>query len=253
MLSTEWLSAFAPVGYPRGGDAWAACGAGVFFHRHSLLWLMTANHVVDQVDRPENLSVLVTSKTGGITVVPVGLVLADHKLSWVRDSVNDLACAPVPVSPELEIKAVAEEQCIPLKDLVPSMPSFTIGCPYGLRGLDPTRATPLVLEGIISGVDPPARRVFTSAPTFPGNSGGPLIAIRSPFDPGGRMVAGRPTVMFAGVMLQSLLVPSPVPGATPPLHLGVAAPTDVILALLDSPQAHTLVASLPLPSPQGSK
>ncbi len=168
-------------------------------------------------------------------------MIAQRGFAWIRDSKTDLAAAPMPTAPEFGIKALTGDYCIRIGDMVPSMPCFTIGCPYGLHGLDPTRASPLVLDGVIAGVDPCGRRVFTSTPTFPGNSGGPLIAVRSPFSPGGQMTVGRPTVLFAGVMLQSLLVPSPIAGSTdPPLHLGVAAPADAVIELLESGPAQDL-------------
>ena len=250
MLSPEWLNAFAPSAARAARTLWAAHGAGVFFHKPPLLWLITANHVVEHVG-PERVSVLVTQSGGGrVVVVPVGQTLAQNGLAWLRDPITDLAAAPMPIAPEFGIKALTEEYCIALKDIIPSMPCFTIGCPYGLHGLDPTRASPLVLDGVIAGVDPHSRRIFTSAPTFPGNSGGPLIAVRSPFGPGGYMTVGRPTVLLAGVMLQTLLVPPPIPGATlPPLHLGVAAPTDAVIELLQSSSAQALVSSLSSHSP----
>ena len=88
----------------------------------------------------------------------------------------------MPSSPDFCIKAVTAEKCLRMTELVPSMPCFTVGCPYGLHGLNPQEATPLVLDGVISGVDPVSRKVYTSAPTFPGNSGGPLIALRTHFE-----------------------------------------------------------------------
>ncbi len=244
MLSIEWLSAFAPVGGLRENNQWAAFGAGIFFHKPPLLWLVTARHVVEKVGR-QALTVLVTRSSGeGVIVVQVGEILTKHGFSWVEDEANDLAAAPMPASPDLGIKAVTAENCLPLDQLLPSMPCFTLGCPYGLHGVNPQRATPLVLDGVISGVDPSSRKVYTSAPTFPGNSGGPLIAVRAPFDPAGRTMAlGRATVLFAGIMLRTGLLPNPDPtDRTPPLHLGVAAPADTVLALLDSEQALAITA-----------
>jgi S1-C subfamily serine protease len=245
MLSPEWLSAFARVGSLRGRDSWAAHGAGVFFHKPPVLWLVTANHVVENVG-PELVSVLVTQSGGGkVVVVPVGQLVSQHQLGWIRDPINDLAAAPMPTAAEFGIKALTEQYCICLRELIPSMPCFTIGCPYGLHGLDPTRASPLVLDGVIAGVDLHGRRVFTNAPTFRGNSGGPLIAVRSPFSPDGAMSVGRPTVLLAGVMLRSLLVPDPTPNSTEPrLHLGVAAPADTVIELLESERAQALVSRL---------
>jgi hypothetical protein len=214
----------------------------VFFLKPPLLWLVTANHVVEAIGQ-DALSALVTQSSGdAVTVVEVGKILAGHNLAWVRDDGSDLAAAPMAVSPDLQIKAVSREWCLSFQDLVPSMPCFALGCPYGLRGVNPQRATPLVLDGVISGIDPTSRRIFTSVPAFPGNSGGPLIVVRSPFDPGGSLAVGRRTVLFAGVMLQSALISPGVPAfQTPPLHLGVAVPADAVFELLDSAPAQAVV------------
>jgi hypothetical protein len=243
MLSTEWLSAFAPVGAYLGEHRWWAAGAGVFFLKPPIVWLITANHVVEEVGT-EHVSVVVTPVTGGeLLVVPVGKILNERGGSWIRDAPNDLAAAPMPLSLDFDLKAIQAENCMPFRGLVPSMPCFTIGCPYGLWGVNPEKAIPLVLDGIISGVDPTTRRIITSAPTFPGNSGGPLIAIRSPFTPDGVLTPGTPTVLLAGIMLSTMLVPSPVPGdRTPALHLGTAAPIDAVMELLESEQAKTVAA-----------
>src|SRR5947209_13564217 len=129
MLSTEWLSAFAPVGGLRDGNRWAAFGACVFFHKPPLLWMITARHVVEKVGH-EALTVLVTRSSGeGVIVVEVGKILTEHKLSWIEDTGSDLAAAPMPASPEFGIKAVTPENCLPLAQLLPSMPCFTVGCP----------------------------------------------------------------------------------------------------------------------------
>src|SRR5262249_16325928 len=152
----------------RENNVWAASGAGVFFHKTPLVWLVTANHVVNTVG-PQEASVLVPqSSADGMIVVEVGKILADSGLSWIQDPVRDLAAIPMPVSPEFGIKAITAESCLRLGDLVPSMPCYTIGCPYGIPGVDPKRPTPLVLDGIISGVDLSNRRILTNAPTFPG-------------------------------------------------------------------------------------
>jgi hypothetical protein len=58
---------------------------------------------------------------------------------------------------------------------------------------------------------------------------------------------GRPTVLFAGIMLQSAVISSATPGSsTPPLHLGVAAPADAVLALLESTEAQALAQRVSL-------
>src|SRR5258708_30760699 len=241
MLSTEWLSAVAPVGSLRDDNQWAAAGACVFFHKPPHLWLVTARHVVEAVGR-QLLTALVGRSAGeGVIVVKVGEILASHRFAWVEDEANDLAAAPMPGSPDFGIKAVTAENCLRITELVPSMPCFTVGCPYGLHGLDPQRPTPLVLDGVISGVNPVSRKVYTSAPTFQGNSGGPLIAVRLPFNPAGMITAGRPVVLFAGIMLETYLLPGPDPAnRIPPLHLGVAAPADLVLDLLASEEARAI-------------
>jgi hypothetical protein len=227
--------------------------------------MVTARHVVKKIG-PLALTVLVTrSSSEGVIVVKVGEILTNHGFSWVEDEVNDLAAAPMPASADFGIKAVTPENCLPMTELVPSMPCFTVGCPYGLHGLNPQQATPLVLDGIISGVDPASRKIYTSAPTFPGNSGGPLIAVS--FDQG-IINIGYPHVFLAGIMLETALLPvtdpaSHIPpshsayaplvgsksgttadpaGRIPPLHLGVAAPADAVLTLLDSDQARAITA-----------
>jgi hypothetical protein len=244
MLSTEWLSAIAPVGSLRDDNQWIAAGACVFFHKPPLLWIVTARHVLKMVSQPA-FTVLVTRSSGeGVVIVKVGEILANLGFSWVEDEVNDLAAAPMPTSPEFSFKAVTPENCLRLAEILPSMPCFTLGCPYGLHGLNPQNATPLVLDGVISAVDPVSRKIFTSAPTFPGNSGGPLIAIRSPFHPGRGEYFGPPmTPLIAGIMLETKLLTAPHPSnRIPPLHLGVAAPTDAVLALLDSEQARAIAS-----------
>src|SRR5262249_22810120 len=146
--STEGLNAFAPVGALQSDNLWAAFGACVFFRKTSSLWMVTANHVVEKVGQ-QAVTVLVTRASGeGVIVVEVGKILNHHKLTWLQDRVNDLAAAPMPASPELGIRTMTPENCLTLAKLVPSMPCFTVGCPYGLYGVNPQRATPLVLDGV---------------------------------------------------------------------------------------------------------
>jgi hypothetical protein len=183
--------------------------------------------------------------SSGDTLIGVGLgVIQDNTgTSWVRDDANDLAVALMPYSNDFGLKAIGTEHCLTLAELLPSMPCYTIGCPYGIRGVDAKSHIPLVLDGVISGVDKASRRIYTSSPTFPGNSGGPLIAIRTPFNPGGAIVVGRPTVLLAGIALETAVVgpPTPRPGM-PPLHLGIAVSIDAVTELLQSPQARAQVA-----------
>jgi hypothetical protein len=245
MLSPDMLSAFAPIGRLLKDNAWAACGACVLFNMPKVTWLVTARHVVKMID-PSALAVPVNRKSGeGPVVVQLGNILTHYGLAWVEDEAEDLAAAPWPTGSDLDIRAITPTTCLRMAELVPSMQSFTVGCPYGLHGLNPQKATPLVLDGVISGVDTTCRKVYTSTPTFPGNSGGPLIVHRSPFTPGGDMHLGpdSPTLFFAGIMLEMRLLPAADPGSRiPPLHLGVAAPADAVLTLLNSEPARAITA-----------
>lgn len=106
-------------------------------------------------------------------------------IGWNIDRDSDLAAGPMPMPPGIDIRSISFDRCLEQKDLLPSMPCLTAGQPYGLPGVDPTRPTPLILDGIIAGLDPAQRRIFVSVPTFPGNSGGPIIAYRTPWNTAG--------------------------------------------------------------------
>src|SRR5262245_51450863 len=122
MLSTDWLSAFAPVGVIQSDNQWAAFGACVFFHKPPILWMVTANHVVEKVGQ-QALTVLLTRSSGeGVVIVEIGKIITKNGLSWAQDGINDLAAAPMPVSPDFALKALTIENCLPLAGLVPSMP-----------------------------------------------------------------------------------------------------------------------------------
>jgi Trypsin-like peptidase domain len=257
MLSNDWLNSFAPVGGLRADNQWAAFGACVFLHKESILWMVTARHVLEKIGR-QSLTILVPPASGdGPIVIKIGEILANHGYSWVEDNANDLAAAPVPAPlPQsfgfFGLKALTPENCLPLAQLLPSTPCFTVGCPYGVLGLNPQRPTPLVLDGIISGVDPIRRKVFTSAPTFPGNSGGPLVASLPAFRVGKQPAGYRPGLFIAGIMLETGLIPDPL-GRNPPLHLGIAASADAVLEMLASKPAEAItdriIASRPVPQP----
>jgi len=237
MLSPEWLSAFAPVGSLQKDGSWSAAGAGVFFYKPPVVWLVTAAHVADAVP-PDMFTALVNrSSTEGIVVIELAQIIKAHGLSWVRDPSADLAAVVMPISPEFVIKAISADNCLPVEQLVPSMSCYTLGCPWGLAGVDPSRATPLVLDGVISGINKAKDRIFVSTPTFPGNSGGPLVAIRSPFSPAGSLHVGKATVLLAGIMLQTVTVFPPDQDSGPPLRLGAAVPAARALALISSDDA----------------
>jgi hypothetical protein len=252
MLSTEWLSAFVPVGVLQNGKNWIAAGAGILFTHHSVLWVVTAGHLVDAVGE-DNLSLLFTQEEGKPAVVELSQPQKASGLGWLRNQDADLAIGMVPVLPEqLRFKALCEANCLSLDEVMPTMQCYTIGCPYSLHGMNPDAITPLALDGIIAGKTPDKRLVYTSAPTFPGNSGGPLIAVRSPFHPTGRVVAGRPTIFWVGIMLQSVLFPDPN-RSQPPLSLGVATSTDAVLELLRSEAAaEQVLRVLPKQTPIGA-
>lgn len=240
MLTREWLSAFVPIGVLRSANEWVPIGAGVLFHEPSVIWLITANHVLHDAKGRE-IAPLVSVKGGGVAVVRIQEIQEKHGYQWHGDEAHDVAVTLMPVNPDWEIKAIDEKLCIKQSALVPSMPCFTVGCPYGVRGFDPQRATPLVLDGIISGLDPGTGRIYTSVPTFPGNSGGPIIVRRDPFNPAGGLVVGQPILLLAGIMLQVMLVPpQPEPSASvqlPPLHLSVGVSIETALNLVHSPGA----------------
>jgi hypothetical protein len=245
MLPNEWLAAFAPIGTTQTTNRWTAVGACVFIHKHPLVWTVTAAHVIDKIG-PSAVSILVTPTPGQVNIVEIGRVISGIGVSWVRDHANDIAAAPTPSPDKLGLKAIPTEFLLRLTDVIPSMPCFTVGCPYGLHGVDPLSSTPLVLDGVISGVNSVGKRIYTSAPTFRGNSGGPLLVFRSPINPaGGLKVSRRPTTVLGGIMLETSFVFSPdASDRTPPLHLGVAAPMDAVIDLLDSEAAKTIVAKV---------
>lgn len=236
MLSRDWLSAFVPIGLLRSPTEWVPIGAGVLLHDRPVVWLITAAHVV-RSSKDGELAPLVTRAQGGPTVVQLTDIQSKRGYQWHFDEKRDIAATLMPVSADWQIKAVEEKLCIKVAELVPSMQCYTVGCPYGVRGFDPQRSTPLVLDGVIAGVDPNSGTVYTSVPTFPGNSGGPIIVRREPFNPAGGMVVGRPTILLAGIILQAQLVasePAEAARVLPPLHLGMGVSIEAALQLIKS-------------------
>lgn len=239
MLTREWLSAFVPIGVMRSPNDWLPVGAGVLFHDPPVVWLITGNHVVESA-KGQEMAPLVTRAKGGLTVVKIGEIQQKYGYGWHSDETHDIAVTLMPVNPDWQIKAIDERLCIRISDLVPSMACYTVGCPYGVRGFDPQRSTPLVLDGVISGLDSDSGSIYTSVPTFPGNSGGPIIVRRDPFEPGGSLTVGRPVVLLAGIMLQVRLVSPQDPSSAvslPPLHLGVGVSIETAIDLIRSPSA----------------
>src|SRR5438105_2126798 len=115
MLTTEWLSAFAPVGIAPTAGKFAAIGAGVFFHHGDNCWIVTANHVLAQMPNQREFGVLIPSSSGDKLIV-IALGVIQHKTGtfWVRDDANDLAISLMPVSDEYGFKAVSANFCLPL-------------------------------------------------------------------------------------------------------------------------------------------
>ena len=249
MLDNEWLKAFVPIGRIQN-QQWSAIGAGVLFHLPPFIWVVTARHVVNLSEQLP-VSVLITHKQQGIVPIPLTELHKQHALSWITDEEHDLAASLMPISNDFDIKAVTKDNCIKIGDLIPSMTAYTIGCPYGLRGFDPQSVTPVVLDGIVSGIDNRKKQIFTTTPTFRGNSGGPLLIVKSPFNAHGGATFGLPTIYLAGIMKELALIGvdeksnhSQETIQVPPLHIGIATPSDFILNLLESDQAKAITKKI---------
>jgi hypothetical protein len=226
----------------------------VFFYRPPLVWLVTANHVVQRIGEQKVVTFVHRLSDRQVLGVEIGKILADRGLSWLLDPKNDLAASPMAFGPDrFDMTPLHADVCLPLNELRPAMPCVTVGCPYGLPGIDPTRVTPLVLGGVIAGVDTGGHRIYTDAPTFFGNSGGPLVVFRSPFEDfisGGFMITSRRTTLLAGIITRMdtvtpLTTDDSLPNSgekPPPLRLGGATPTDAIISLLDSEEALAIAA-----------
>lgn len=237
MLDQDWLKTFASFGIVSQPNRWLPTGACVFIIHHDVIWCVTAAHVLD--DAPgQSFGCIVT-----INGSPVVLKLTESYrqmpgVGWIFDRASDLAAGPMPMPAGIDIRALTFERCLEQKDLIPSMPCLTAGQPYGLPGVDPSTPTPLILDGVIAGLDPAHRLVFVSVPTFPGNSGGPIIAYRSPWTTGGAMHVGVPTVFLAGIVTKTVIVENnqPQKSAVPSLHLGRGATVDAVKSLLTGPE-----------------
>lgn len=246
MLNRDWLSAFASIGVLKDSKDWIPIGAGVFFQTPPVIWIVTANHVIKDAGK-HSIAILVGHQTEKIATVNITSIQSKFKFGWIRDEEGDLAASVVPLLPELTIKAVTKKLCKKLKDISPSMSCYTVGCPYGIRGFEHENPTPLVLDGIVAGVDSRKGIIYTSAPTFPGNSGGPLVVEEKPYDPSGKnMVIGRPTLLLGGIVIKWCLVSEEESDLNklPPLHLGLVTPSDRILKLLGSEKAKSIIKKL---------
>ena len=249
MLSREWIKAFLPIGVlEESGSNIGIIGAGFLYFDPPVIWLITAAHVISGAAGQRIVPVL-THKNGGRIHLDLNAVHETHDLRWHMDEANDVAVAITSVHDDMDIKAVARHNFLPAAELIPSMCCYTVGCPYQVTGFDPASNAPLVMDGIVSGLDFKARKIFTSAATFPGNSGGPLVVYKSPVDPGGGMVIGSPVIFVAGVMKGLHVIGDPASGA-PPLHLGEAASTDCVLELIESPAAQADKAKAVVANPK---
>ena len=234
MLDEQWLATFAPVGTVPGPDQWRPTGAGVFISHHNVVWLVTAAHVVTAGAVDVGALVAVNGPPTAFNLT--SLLASSPGISWVTSDVYDVAAVPMPTPDGIELKALSEAQCRRVGDILPSTRCVTAGCPYGLAGVAPGKHTPLVLDGIVAGTDVASKALFISTPTFQGNSGGPIFVSRPPYSAGGRIVAGTPTVHLAGIVTGIQTV-RPASQDAAPLRLGVGVAVDVILDLLNGPEA----------------
>jgi hypothetical protein len=240
MLDSEWLNSFAAVGLLSGGAGaaaqWRPIGASVLVAEHGLTWLVTANHVLPSEPSPR-VAVRV-DVYGDPTLVNIWEIQTQTPgLHWVRDAEHDLAACLLPNLPGARVRSIPREFWAANDMELTSMTCVIGGCPLGLPGLDPTRAMPIVLDGIVAGMDRTAQRIYVTAPTYPGNSGGPIFVERPWHNAsGGGTIGGGPTTFLAGVVLQTGKIEAS--GYTERLHLGVAAHISQVADLLDTVDAH---------------
>jgi len=245
MLDQNWLRTFAPFGVVPQSSQWQPTGACVFIGLGKMIWCVTAGHVVRGAGA---LHVgCIVSIGGNQTVVLLSDIYRERPgLRWIYNDQSDLAAGPMPMPAGIEIRSIGFENFLDQKDLLPSMTCFTAGQPYGIPGVSPDKATPLILDGIIAGVDLPNKRLFISVPTFPGNSGGPIIVYRNPVNAAGGMTVGRPTLFLAGIVTETVMVPNNQPDKKhiPALHLGAGATVDAIRELLTSLEAQEVTKAI---------
>jgi hypothetical protein len=177
-------------------------------------------------------------------VVQLNDVQRSARIAWIENEKTGLAATLFPALEEVSLRAISERECALLEAVEPSAPSYTVGCPYGIADLDPSRPLPLVLDGVVSGVSMAEGLIYTSAPIFPGNLGGPLLMRRSRYrsGPGGGFELGGDEVQFAGIILGLLSAPADRQPSTPHLNLGSARSADSVLELLRSSEALEQVA-----------
>lgn len=254
MLSPDFLNTAVPLGLLSPDGSFRPLGSGVLIERHGLSWLVTARHVKDAAEseaKSDTPFVLVgTTKSDDQFPMHLQDTAAKHDLEWIQsEAKEDLAAIPIPLSTDWVHRTIPSSLCLTGDGVIPSMPCYTVGIPYGFASSDPKRITPLVLDGVIAGIDKADGRLYISAPTFKGNSGGPAFVYRSPFNDAGGLTVGKPTVLFAGIVIQQMLVGGAAGSgdtavASPPLHLGIVRNAERVLALLDGSAATALAARL---------
>jgi hypothetical protein len=250
MLAPEFLHTTVPLGHLSAGGEFQAIGAGVILSSREFAWIVTARHVHGGgAAADHDLVAIGTAQDGTQFPILIAGALGPAGLDWIFSDVEtDLAIAPMPLSPEWRLRAIPPELTLKTSALVPAMPSYTLGVPYGLATLNPDRLEALVLDGVIAGVDPARAGFYTSAPTFPGNSGGPVFVYRTPFNVQGGLQVGVPPVLLAGIVLRQELIVPQMTGAVGfpdvPLHLGFVRGIERAYALLDSADAQPTLARL---------
>jgi hypothetical protein len=254
MLDQDWLKTFAPIGnIPQPGQ-WQPTGACVFVEHGGVVWCVTAAHVL-RASKETSIGCLVSINDQLTLIALTDIYRTTHGIGWISDLRSDLSAGPMPMQPGTQIRSIGFDRCLEQKELVPSMECLTAGQPYGLPGVDANKPTPLILNGIIAGIDPILRRVFISAPTFPGNSGGPIMVYRSPWNPSGGMNVGIPTVFLAGIVTEAIVVPNNQPDkpGIPPLHLGSGSSIDAVKSLLTGVEATRMMSVIKaMQNPPGS-
>lgn len=216
MVTRDWLRTVVPLGVYQGAQ-WVPRGAGVVMSNgKGMVWLVTAGHVV--ADNPEVVAV-VEGEGGRAGEVTLGVTRGSY--GWFINSALDVAVHHFFQARETLTRILTEKDCVSLADTHPGADAYTVGFPYGLPGMDPSRPAALMQDGIVSGVNPHDSSVFTTAATFPKNSGGPLLVRRESGE-----------LAFGGIMLGHFTLQHE--GGPPPVHLRVARSADALMRSLQN-------------------
>lgn len=247
MITNEWLKAIVPIGILSENNSWTPSGAGTMILVDDYVWIVTAGHVIKE-DTSNKICVLINHKTKGVEIVPLSEIYSvrSRKIDWIYDDSADIAIGPMPVLPEWELKAITKNYFKDISEVSPSMECLTVGCPYGIRGVDPNHSTPLVLGGIIAGVNADERKMYIQAPIFPGNSGGPIIVKIPPYSSGSLKI-GVPTTYLAGIVTGYTITNNPHPrdgSNLPPLHLGVGISITKAIDLVKSDMGKNILNNI---------